>query len=303
MSTPVSSHRLSLFSILALVLVTFVWGVNFVVIKVGLAQFPSFLLGALRFAIASLPMICFLPRPKTPLKWIVLGGLFTGAGQFGLLFFAMRNDISPGLASLLMQTQVFITVLLAAFIFKERVSQLSLMGLFIAATGLLVIIFHADKTVTSFGLALTLLAAFCWASGNLAVKCASRDASAPIDMVAYMAWSSLFAMPPLFALALIFDGPTAITQSIATAQWSGWASIIWQSAANTLFGYAVWNRMLSRYPAAMVTPFALLIPVFGMASSALLLHESFATWKLMATALILAGLALNTLVPLFQRKS
>ncbi len=214
----------------------------------------------------------------------------------------MRNDISPGLASLLMQTQVFITVLLAAFIFKERVSQLSLMGLFIAAIGLLIIIFHADKTVTSFGLALTLLAAFSWASGNLAVKCASRDASAPIDMVAYMAWSSVFAMPPLFALALIFDGPTAVGQTVTTAHWSGCASVIGQAGANTLFGYAVWNRMLSRYPAAMVTPFALLIPVFGMASSALLLHESFATWKLMATALILGGLTLNTLVPLLQRK-
>lgn len=302
MSTAVSSHRISMPDILVLVLVAFIWGSNFVVIKIGLTQFPSFLLGALRFALASLPMICFLPRPKTPLKWIVLGGLFTGAGQFGLLFFAMRNDISPGLASLLMQTQVFITVLLAAFIFKERVSQLSLIGLFIAAIGLLIIIFHADKTVTTFGLALTLLAAFFWASGNLAVKCASRDADAPIDMVAYMAWSSVFAMPPLFALALIFDGPATITQAIASAQWSGWASIAWQSAANTLFGYAIWNRMLSRYPAAMVTPFALLIPVFGMASSALLLHESFATWKLLATALILAGLTLNTLVPLLQRK-
>jgi O-acetylserine/cysteine efflux transporter len=302
LSTPVSSHRLSLPSILALVLVTFVWGSNFVVIKVGLTQFPALVLGALRFAIAALPMICFLPRPKTPLKWIVLGGLFTGAGQFGLLLVAMRNDISPGLASLLMQTQVFITVLLAAFIFKERVSQISLIGLFIAAIGLLVIIFHADKTVTSYGLTLTLLAASSWACGNLAVKCASRDASAPIDMVAYMAWSSLFAMPPLFALALVFDGSAAIVQSITSATWSGWASIVWQSVANTLLGYAVWNRMLSRYPAAMITPFALLIPVFGMASSALLLHESFAMWKLMATALILGGLTLNTLVPLLQRK-
>lgn len=302
MSTSVSPHRLTLPGILALVLVTLVWGSNFVVIKVGLVEFPALLLGALRFAFASVPMICFLPRPKTPLKWIVLGGLFTGAGQFGLLLVAMRSDISPGLASLLMQTQVFITVLLAALIFKERVSQSSLIGLLIAAIGLLIIIFHADKTVTPLGLTLTLLAAFFWASGNLAVKCASRDASARIDMVAYMAWSSVFAMPPLFALALIFDGPTAIVQSVTSATWSGWASIVWQSVANTLLGYAVWNKMLSRYPAAMITPFALLIPVFGMAAAALLLHETFATWKLMATALILGGLSFNTLVPLLKRK-
>lgn len=296
------SQRLSLFGILTLLLVAFIWGSNFVVIKIGLAQFPPFLFCALRLAIAAVPLIFFLPRPKTPLKWIVLGGLFIGPGQFGLLFLAIRNDISPGLASLVVQAQVFITVLLAAIAFKERVSPISLIGLAVAALGLLVIIFHADATVTRYGLMLVLIAAFFLACGNLTIKYASRDASESIHMVAYMAWSSLYAVPPLLLITFLLDGPAAITQAISTAQWSSWAALLWQTFGNTLFCYAIWNSMLSRYPAAMVAPFALLVPVFGMSSSALLLHENFADWKLIATALILAGLTANTLVPVFQRK-
>jgi O-acetylserine/cysteine efflux transporter len=299
---PTPAPRLTLLSIAGLVLVAFIWGSNFVVIKIGLAQFPPFLFAVLRFALASLPLLIFLPRPKTPWRWLVFGGLFIGVGQFGLLFLAMRSDISPGLASLILQTQVFITVLLAAVLFKERVSLISLAGLTIAALGLLIIIFHADKTVTAYGLMLSLLAAFFWSCGNIAVKCASRDAVEPIQMVAYMAWSSLFAVPPLLVIAWLLDGPVTIAHALSTADWSGWAAVLWQSVGNTLFGYAIWNSMLSRYPVALVAPFALLVPIFGMGSSALLLHETFADWKLMATALILAGLSLNSLLPLFQRR-
>jgi O-acetylserine/cysteine efflux transporter len=291
-----SPRRLSTLSIFALVLIAFIWGSNFVVIKIGLAQFPPFLMGVLRFAFASLPMLYFFPRPKTPLRWLVLGGLFF-SGQFGLLFLAMRNEISPGFASLLMQSQVFITVLLAAFLFKERVSVASLLGLVVAAFGLLVIIFHADKTITTLGLVLILVTAFFLASGNIVVKYACRDAVEPIHMLAYTVWSSLFSLPLLLVLSLWLDGPSTITHALFAAEWSGWGAVLWQSIGNTLFAYAIWNGMLSRYPAAMVTPFALLVPVFGMSSSALLLHENFADWKLMATALILIGLALNTLAP------
>lgn len=296
-----SPSRLSPLSVFALVLIAFIWGSNFVVIKIGLGQFPPFLMGVLRFIFASIPLLYFLPRPKTSLRWLVLGGLFF-SGQFGFLFLAMRNDISPGLASLVMQTHVFVTVLLAAFMFKERVSLVSLLGLAVAAVGLLVIIFHADRTVTTLGLMLILLTAFFLACGNIVVKCASRDAVEPIHMLAYTVWSSLYSVPLLLAMSLWVEGPSTIAHAISAAQWFGWGAVLWQSIGNTLFAYAIWNGMLSRYPAALVTPFALLVPVFGMSSSAFLLHESFADWKLMATTLILSGLAVNTLAPVFLRQ-
>lgn len=71
----------------------------------------------------------------------------------------------------------------------------------------------------------------------------------------------------------------------------------WQAAGNTLFGYAAWGWLLVRHAAATVTPLALGVPVFGIGASALWLGEALPAWKLLAAALVLAGLALNLLWP------
>jgi O-acetylserine/cysteine efflux transporter len=73
--------------------------------------------------------------------------------------------------------------------------------------------------------------------------------------------------------------------------------VAWQSWGNTLFGYAAWGWLLARHPAATITPMALLVPVFGMSASALLLAEPLPAWKLIAAALVMAGLAVNLLWP------
>ena len=76
-----------------------------------------------------------------------------------------------------------------------------------------------------------------------------------------------------------------------------WAAVLWQSAGNTLFGYAAWAWLLARHPAATVAPMALGVPVFGMLASALVLGEALPGWKLGAAALVLAGMALNLFWP------
>jgi O-acetylserine/cysteine efflux transporter len=81
------------------------------------------------------------------------------------------------------------------------------------------------------------------------------------------------------------------------AGWGTWAAVLWQSAGNTLFGYGAWAWLLARYPAATVSPMALLVPVFGMGASALLLGEALPGWKLLAAGLVMGGLALNLLWP------
>ena len=81
--------------------------------------------------------------------------------------------------------------------------------------------------------------------------------------------------------------------SVKQAGWAGWGVVLWQSIGNTLLGYGLWNLLLGRYVASIVTPWALLVPVFGMASSALLLGEPMPLWKGVAGGLILSGLVLN----------
>ena len=269
-----------------------VWGTNFVVIKVALDHLPPLLFAALRFSLALFPALFFLPRPAVPWRNLALYGLLIGVGQFGLLYVAMNGHISPGIASLVMQVQVFFTIGLSMRLTGERVRRFQWLALALAASGILVILSHTDGATTVLGLLLSLLAALAWAGGNMAAK-----HGAPANMLAYVVWSSAFAIAPLFALSLAIEGWDAVLAALRGADLATFGAVAWQSWANTLFGYVAWGWLLARHPAATITPMALLVPVFGMGASALLLGEPLPPWKLAAAALVLAGLALNLLWP------
>jgi O-acetylserine/cysteine efflux transporter len=273
-----------------------VWGSNFVVIKLALGHMPPLLFATLRFTVAVLPMIFFLPRPSVTWRNLAAYGLLIGVGQFGLLFVAMNGHISPGLASLVIQVQVFFTIGLAMLMAGERLQRIQWLALALGAAGLTVIVLHTDGTTTLLGLGLILLAALSWAGGNLVSRQAGR-----INMVAYVVWSSLFAVPPLFLLSLWVEGWDAMVNGLTQADAFTWAAVAWQAWGNSLFGYAAWGWLLARYSAATITPMALLVPLFGMGGSALWLGESLPGWKLGAAALVMSGLALNLLWPRWQQ--
>lgn len=275
--------------------VVFVWGTNFVVIKWGLADLPPFLFATLRFTLSAFPLLLFVKRPAVPWRKLAAFGVLLGVGQFGLLFYAMGQDISPGLASLLIQMQVFFTIGLAMTIAGERPRPIQGVALALSLAGMAVIAAHAHASApgvetTVLGIVMILAAALAWAMANMVVKSAGR-----VDMLGFMVWSSVFAAPALALLSLALEGPTAIAAALQRAGWGAWSAVAWQALGNTLFGYGVWNWLLARHPAATVTPAALLVPVFGMTASAALLGEAMPGWKLGATALVIAGLALNTL--------
>lgn len=272
--------------------VVFVWGTNFVVIRWGLDGLPPFLFATLRFTFSALPWLLFIRRPAVPWYKLATFGVLLGVGQFALLFLAMRADISPGLASLVIQVQVFFTIGLSLLALGERVRGFQVVGLLLGVGGLAVIATHIDSTLTAKGLGLVLAAALFWACANMVVKSVGR-----VDMLGFMVWSSLFAVPPLLALSWWIEGPQTMIQSVMQASPGVWASVLWQALGNTLFGYGAWNWLLARHPAATVTPLALLVPVFGMGASALSLGEPLPPWKLMAGALVLCGLAVIVLWP------
>ncbi len=269
-----------------------VWGTNFVVIRLGLNHLPPLFFAALRFTVAVLPAVFFLKRPPVP--WIKLAayGVLIGAGQFGLLFLAMRSDITPGLASLVVQLQAFFTIGFAAVISGERVKPIQIGALLLAMSGIGVILVHTDASTTPLGLTLVLLAALCWAGGNIVVR-----STPTVNMLAYVVWASLFSLPPLYALSFLFEGWPAMREGLAQADLATWSVVAFQGFANTLFGYATWGALLSRYPAATIAPLSLLVPVFGMGASALWLSEPLQGWKLAAAALVMTGLCLNVLGP------
>ncbi len=269
-------------------LITFIWGTNFVFIKYGLDELPPFLFATLRFFLVAFPLVFFFPKPKASWSLIATYGVLIGFGQFGLMYYAMRSDISAGLASLMLQTQVFFSIIFAIFLFKESLKTTQWLALALALTGIVLIAMNIEAQTTKLGLVLILLAAMSLALGNMTVKKAGN-----VDIITFLAYSSLFSIPILGSLSLYFEGWTLIKNSLESATINSVYVLLWQSISNTLIGYGIWNYLLNRYDATIVTPWALLVPVFGMIASNLMLSEPMPYWKLIAAFLILTGLGIN----------
>ena len=272
--------------VLAAVL-AFVWGLNFVFIRLALTDFPPLLLAALRFALAALPVL-FLPKP--PVSWgrlIAIGGTLF-AGQFALLFPAMAVGMPAGLASIALQVQAFITIAIAAAVLGERPSRRQIAGAVVAFAGLVLIGATVGANgVTLAGFLLLVGAATCWASGNVMLRGVGA-----VDMLPLISWLSLVPILPLFALSLAVEGPARIAEGLAGATWLSLGSLIYIAVVSTIFGYAAWGHLLKLYPAATAAPFSLLVPVSGTLSSALILGETFGPLRLAGMVLILAGLGI-----------
>src|ERR1700744_950571 len=170
------------------ILVTLIWGSNFSVIEVGLRDLDPFLLTGLRFALTAFPLILFLPRPRdVPLLSLAAYGLLFGVGLWWVVNLAMSKGMSPGLSSLVLQFSAFFTVILSAVVLRERMRVPQMVGMLVAAAGLLVVIHATSGTSTTLGVVLVLLAAVSWSVCNLIVK-----RHKPKDMMAFVAWSSVF---------------------------------------------------------------------------------------------------------------
>lgn len=272
--------------------VVFVWGTNFVIIKFGLGEMPPLWFATLRFFFSCFPWVFLVRRPAVPWRLLAANGVLLGFGLFGLLFIAMGSDISPGVASLVVQTQAFFTIGLSMLLLGERLRGFQATGLALCLAGLVILFGHTDASLTLRGLVLTLAGGLSWGIANLVAKRAGK-----VDMLGFMVWSGLFAVPPLLAASLLFEGPERIVHALGHTTWVGWSAALWQGLANTLFGYGAWNWLLARYPAATVSPLSLLVPVFGMLTAAIVFAEPLPPWKLQAAAFLLLGLAVITLWP------
>jgi O-acetylserine/cysteine efflux transporter len=242
--------------------------------------------------------VFFLKKPNVPWVNLCIYGLAVGVGQFGVLYFAIDGRISPGLASLVIQTQVFFTIGFAMFFANERLRIYQILAVAIAMTGLGVIALHTDASTTFLGLALVVFCGLSWGVANTV----SRRAGS-INMLSYVVWASAFAIPPLFAISYLFEGGwDHMGIAITSAPIDAWAGVFWQSWANTLFGYGAWAWLLSKHPAAVVAPAPLLVPIFGMGAAAYFLAEPLPLWKILAAGLVITGLVINLFWPNIERR-
>jgi O-acetylserine/cysteine efflux transporter len=265
-----------------------IWGFNFVAIKTALTELPPLLLCAIRFIFVAFPAVFFIRRPAVPFRQLLLYGVTMFALHFGFLFLGMALGLSAGLASLVIQTQVFVTIALAAMALKERPTVPQLVGAAIAAGGLGLVAAHTGGDVSLAGLACVLLAALSWGCANLTAKRIGR-----VNPLALVVWGSLMVPLPMLTASFIFEGRTRIIASLLHLSPIPILSVAFIVYVSTLVGFSLWSWLLARHAAATIAPFALLVPVVGMVSSALVLREPLPGWKLQAGGLVIAGLAVN----------
>ncbi|WP_213132847.1 O-acetylserine/cysteine exporter [Citrobacter sp. FP75] len=275
-------------------LVVVVWGLNFVVIKVGLHNMPPLMLAGLRFLLVAFPAIFFVARPKIPLSLLLGYGLTISFGQFAFLFSAIKFGMPAGLASLVLQAQAFFTIVLGAFAFGERLQGKQLVGIALAVFGVLVLIEASlnGQHVAMLGFMLTLAAALSWACGNIFNKKIMQHESRPAVM-SLVVWSALIPIAPFFLASLILDGSDQIVDSLVHIDMTTILSLVYLAFVATIVGYGIWGTLLGRYETWRVAPLSLLVPVVGLASAAVLLDETLSGLQLIGALLIMAGLYIN----------
>ena len=277
--------------------VVIVWGLNFVAARWAVTEVSPLLISGLRYIVALIPAILLVKRPQIALGYLIGYGLFVGVGQFGFLFSAIKLGMPPGLASLVVQVQVFFSIGLVVLFAGERPSLRALFGAAVAFVGIGVIAFERLEGAVLVPLLMTIAAAASWGVANLITKKAGK-----IDMLGFVVWSSLVPPLPLFALSYVVDGPTAWL-AVPQMSWLAICSLLFIGWVATVFGYGGWSVLLGRYPASTVAPFALLVPVAGLIASALLLHERISGVEAAGCALVFAGLLLNVFGCRFRRAS
>ena len=242
---------------------------------------------ALRFLFAAFPGVLFVAPPKAPAWKVALYGLLLGVGQFGLLFIAIHTGFPVGLSSLVIQAQAFFTVGLAWLFLHEYPRRIQIIGGAVAFAGIAVIGSERLAGASLGPFVLVVLASFFWGAANVLAKTAGK-----VDMLAFTVWSSLAAPLPLLALSLAVDGATPLVGLIhPSLRLAG--SVLVVAYAGTVFGFGLWARLLAHYSAATVAPFALLVPVVGMAAGAVVFGEPVRPVELAGCVLVMAGLILN----------
>jgi O-acetylserine/cysteine efflux transporter len=279
------------------------WGLNFVVMKWGLASWTPFQMGAARYFLAAFPVLLFIGSPRKhglPMQWVLLYGLMVGAGQFGFLFTALKVGMSASLASVLMQTQVFITALLGLALLGERLQRAQWLGLVLAAMGLLCFALHfvaQEATrmpqITVAGLLLTLCGASSWAVSNVVARKA-QQIKPGYEPLAFIAWSSLVPILPFVLLSSWLDAPGSWAR-FAAAPWTAWAVAVYLGWIATIICYAMWTTLLKRHAANRVSPLALGVPVVGIAAGMWILGERISVWQWAGIAWLALALLVTVL--------
>jgi len=267
--------------VLLTALVIAVWGLNFVVIKVGTDAWPPLLLVTVRFALVAALVVPFFPRIDVErLKWVALLSVTFGSLHFALLF-AGVSGVDAATAAVLIQLGVPFATLLAVAFQGDRLGPWRAGGLVLAFAGAAVL--AGEPTLPDLGPFLLLVgAALGWAVSNLLVRSVPQ-----MNPLALTGWMSLLAVPQVALWSLLFEDDHL--DAFATAGWVGWGAALYVAVMASIVAYSTWYGLLARHRVSALVPFTLVAPVIGMAGGVTLLGEALTVNKVAGGALTIVG--------------
>ena len=267
------------------VLTAAIWGFNFVVIQWGMAGVPPLLFVGVRFLVVAAPAVLLLaPRPQVAAWKIAAVGTFLSLGQFAFLYAAIDAGMPAGLASLVLQSQVVLTILAATVVLRERPTRPQTIGVVLGSVGLVVVGAGRNGHVPLPALLLCLLGACSWAVGNVVVRALKVPGGLGLTI-----WSALVVPVPILLLSLLIDGPHGMASGLSAFGWKAVVSTAYTAVLASFVGYGVWNSLLARYPSSQVVPWVLLVPPVGIVSAWLCLGETPGPAELAGGAVLVLG--------------
>jgi O-acetylserine/cysteine efflux transporter len=277
--------------------VVLLWGLNFLALHIGVEHFPPLFFAGLRFAVIAVPVLILVPRPRVPLRWLVLYGFGFGVLQFAFLFTAMRAGMPTGLSSLVLQSSAPFTVLLGSLLLRERLRATQILGLAVALLGMVVIGWDRAQHAALVPVLLTLAGGLGWALGNIGSRLAAagsaEDPAHKVDPLHLTLWMAVVPPVPLFALSLLIEGPAAgvhaLAASFSATGWPALAALAYTVVLATVVGSGLWTYLMGRYPAGAVAPLSLMVPVVGIPASWAFLGERPTELSLVGGVIVIAG--------------
>ena len=274
---------------LALLLVAFIWGVNFAVVKIGLDHWPPLLFVGIRFVAVAAALAPFMRRlPRGKLIQVLGLSVSLGVLHFGTMFAGLRN-LDAATAAIAVQIQVPFAAILAAIVFKETLHWRRIAGIATAFAGVACLAGEQHFGGQLGSLALVIVAACVWATSSIQIKLLGDD----IEILNLNGWVAMLAAPQTLLASCLFE--TGQVDAVMTADLQAWSVIAYQAIFVSVIGYSIWYRMMRRFPVNQVMPFTLLVPLFGVLSGVVMLGERLTTLMLVGGALTLFGVAVVVL--------
>lgn len=275
---------------IALILIVIViWGSNFVAIKMGVDAFePLWLLG-FRFLAAGLLFIPFMKWPGMRQAGLIVSvGLLMGLLHQGFLYVGLEY-VPAGLMSIILQTNIIIVTLIGWLFLKETIGWRTWTGIAIGIVGIMILVGGNDLTGNITGYTFGFISAFFIALAYIAMKKIGN-----VHAPTYIALMNLPVAPLILLSAYIFEGADWMDHA-STLNWNIIGGTIFYQAIILSCSHMVWQRLVAAHPVSQIVPWTLLIPVFAVASSAIVLGEPITSSILLGGALTVAGVGVITL--------